>query len=67
MTLHVVYRNPRDYPGMFVLRIWTGMVPEAEPVIVSDDLEEVRRMIPIEFSNIGRFDQDDPAIYEVWI
>lgn len=67
---YVIYDNPSDWPGSFVVRRWRigkGTV-EAEklPQAVVSTLESARRCIPEGMVNIGRQPDDDPAIAEVW-
>lgn len=68
----VVYKNPKDFPGKWVTRkfiIGTNLpapVSTAD-VYVADSLEEIQKRIPEHLCCIHRFDDDDPAIYEVWI
>jgi hypothetical protein len=70
----VIYRNPSDYPGKFVVREWTiafGDNPEPTPsatvTAIKDTIDEARTFVPNGYVNIGRMQNDDPAIFEVWI
>jgi hypothetical protein len=65
IELLVIYKDPRDYPGKFVVRRWWNHIPDREPMLVCDSLEHARTAIPIHAVYLGRFDEDDPAIYEV--
>jgi hypothetical protein len=65
MPLITVYRNPSDFKGKFVARLFDLEKP-TEYVIVKDTLEEVRAVIPPHFSRFARFEEDDPVIVEVW-
>lgn len=67
ITLFVVYENPRDFPGKFVVRRWLDAVPERTPLRVCEQLHQARAVIPAGAANIGRMREDDPAIREVWI
>lgn len=67
IILFVVYENPRDFPGKFVVRRWLDTVPEAKPLTVCEQLDQARAVIPAGAANIGRFRDDDPAIREVWL
>jgi hypothetical protein len=73
MPLFVIYKNPRDYPGKFVLRRWRvgngtpGPIADPDPIAVTDSLQAVRDRIPSWCVNIGRYDCDDAAILEVWV
>lgn len=68
----VVYRNPKDHPGKFVVREWkivagnSEPVPCGEPTAIVDTLAQARARIPADLINVGRFHNDDPAIVEVW-
>lgn len=71
MTQFVVYENPSDAPGRFVVRAWhihaNGTI-SAEPTAPSfATIEEARNFIPAGYTPIGRFAEDDPAIREAWI
>jgi hypothetical protein len=51
LTVWVIYRSPRDYPGKFVLRAQDVFRGNPEPVPrkecqVCDSLEEARRALP---------------------
>lgn len=70
LTQYVIYENPADYPNKFVLRIWTingGKTIADASVILTDTLEEARSHIPQGLFNLGRYEQDDPVIREVWM
>ena len=66
----VIYMGPTDFPGQWVVRRWlvtAGAVhPDARAVSCAT-LEEARRIVPAGLYNLGRYSDDDPAIYEVWI
>lgn len=72
LTVWVVYFNPRDYPGKFVLRGQDVFPGQDEPVpqtgcLVRDTIEDIRQ--PLEERGLyrePRQPQDDPAIVEVW-
>ena len=70
MPIFVVYRDPKDFPGKFVVRIFDGKKP-LRLVTVKNSLEAARAAIqqgpPFEFGNMGRFTEDDPVIVETWI
>lgn len=74
MKHFVVYQNPSDFPGQYVLRVWHIMpgvsplpLPEVVPRAVSKNLNEIYQHIPEGFTNIGRMPDDESAILEVWI
>jgi hypothetical protein len=67
----VVYWNPRDYPGRYVVRRqWVSrgdVYKEDYPKIVTKFLSEARDVIPDGLVNIGRMPEDDDVILEVWL
>jgi hypothetical protein len=65
--LFAIYAHPADYPDGFVVRRWFGFHPELRPYAVSGTLEEARAKLPPGLSNIGREDNDDPVLAEVWL
>lgn len=76
MDQFVIYYDPTDYPGKYVLRRWRisatvagppKIEPDPEPMAVVNTLEQVRAAVPIGTVLISRDQNDDPAIVEVWI
>ena len=71
ISLYVIYDHPSDYPDHYVVREWR--VPPGGPVQVNQDcwlagsLELAREFVPGGHCNIGRQEEDDPKIAEVWI
>jgi len=63
----VVYENPKDYPGKWIVRKWVKGKPEIHPTAIMTTLEKARKVIPKGLENIGRMTGDDPCIYEVWL
>lgn len=65
----VIYENPRDFPGKWVVRRWVGLAPDKDAAAVADSLESARSAVPgIAFRDrIERMPGDDPAIVEVWL
>lgn len=62
-----VYRNPADYPGKFVARVWDVDRPTSLAA-VADTYEELLEAIPTH--NMHRMEpsaKDDPVIVETWI
>lgn len=70
MPIFVVYRDPKDFPGKFAVRIFDGKKP-LRLVAVKNTLDEARAAIqqwpPLDFSMIPRFENDDPRIVETWL
>lgn len=72
LSVYVVYENPLDFPGMFVLRrqvIYRDgtITPDPEPLAIDPDVAVVRRALPEGLFPIPRFPEDDPAILEVHV
>lgn len=73
LTVWVIYFNPLDYPGKYVLRGQDVVPGRTEPVIqsgclVRDTLEEARA--PLVRRGLYRMDRhpsDDPTIVESYI
>jgi len=66
IPIMVVYKNPSDYPGKYVARLWSFGKP-TEVVIVGDTLADVRSAIPTGFIRLAPSVGDDPVIVETWI
>ena len=64
--MFVVYFNPQDFPGKYVVRRHVGTRPDAEPLIVCDSLHQARSAIPAD-TRLDRSPDDDPVIVEVWL
>ncbi len=72
LDMFVIYDHPSDLPGGFVVRAWSmvGGAVAAAPEPLGKDLatiDDARKLIPDGKVNIGRFDDDDPKIAEVWV
>lgn len=69
--LYVIYENPLDYPGQYVLRRWVARGaeyrPEPDPLEVHPLLSRVRSGLPQGVVSLGRNRYDDLAIREVWV
>lgn len=69
--MFVITHRTRDYGDAFVVRRWI-IVPngfaaaDVEPHAVCGSLEAARLEVPPGLVNIGRADDDDPVIVEVW-
>ena len=66
IDIWVIYDNPLDVPGKFVLRHWINENP-TKTMYIADTLDEIRTKVPQGLVNIGRMPEDDPKIKEVWI
>lgn len=72
MTQWVIFFNPTDYPGKYVLRrfqVGPGTVtPEAEPDGVFETLEDAREVFRgSTLVRIERDPNDEPQIVETWL
>ena len=63
---YVIYDHPRDYPGEFVVRRWELGKPR-ELLGSANTLQGARKLLPPGLVNLGRYEQDDPFIVEVWV
>lgn len=70
LCFFVIYIRPSDFPHDFVIRQHFALSGETyaarQPFGRGATLEYVRTLLPKGLVNIGRFNQDDPAIAEVW-
>lgn len=70
MPIFTVYKSPKDFPNKYVVRLFDGKKP-LRLVTVKNTLEEARAAIqqgpPFLYTQIGRFEDDDPVIVETWI
>lgn len=69
---YVIFNDPLDYPGKFVVRrfFFIGGVaaPEVVPVGVANTLEEARKLVPDTHGYmLGRLPRDEKQISEVWM
>lgn len=63
--LIVVYENPKDFPGKVVARIFD--VNQPTPFcVVRNELDEIRKLIPVFMYHSKRHQDDDPVIAEVY-
>ena len=66
----VIYYNPQDFPGKYVVRLFDGNIPR-RIACVKDTLEEARATIPMDcpvpYMRNERSPEDDPVIVEVWL
>lgn len=70
----VVYRNPGDYPGMYVARGWSYAsnppIADQKPTKITTNADAMRLYIKDNWPWMVRLEPaplDDPCIYEVWI
>jgi hypothetical protein len=70
LTIWVIYQNPKDHPGKWVLRpqYATPQGIVADPgCAVGNTLEDVRACLPPGLVKLTRHVDDDPVIYETWL
>jgi len=70
MSQYVIYNNPRDYPGKYVMRRWdirAGEMIATDNMELAETLEEIRGKVPPGLYCLERFEDDDPCIVEVWL
>ena len=65
-VLYVLYENPSDYPGKFVLRRQRGMEVEKVPMRVSPSYLECLWILPRNARPLGSHPDQDPCIKDVW-
>lgn len=69
----VIYENPLDFPGRFVVRRqWAckgdKVEIEVDPLAVVDTLEQARAAVPMEQdARVDRDPDDDSKIVECWV
>jgi len=66
LDVWVIYENPLDAPGKFVVRRHTLDGPTEEAYQV-DTLDGAREVVPIGLVRIPRETWDEPQIVETWI
>lgn len=66
LEVYVIYHDPADHPGQYVVRRWVGLTPH-EHVAIASTLDEARAAIPTGLYPIARSDTDDPVIVESWV
>lgn len=64
----VIYNNPKDHPGSYVVRRWALTNPPTpdRDCWLFPSLEDARRIIPASAVLFPRHPDDDPCIVEVW-
>ncbi len=72
LPMLVIYKNPKDYPGAFVVRLWRVVHSATEPAatpycMLATSLEQARVLLPRGLACIVRGETDDPCIMETWL
>lgn len=64
-----VCKDPSDYPGKYVARLWEHFedLQPSSLVCVSDSYQEIIRAKPSELTVVPRDQTEDPVIVETWI
>lgn len=67
LQMWTVYWNPRDYPNLYVARLFHNDQPQSEH-FTSTSLEAIRtRMRAKALAQITRSELDEPQIVECWL
>lgn len=69
LSIWAVYERPLDYPEKFVARRWvaTPQPSATNDVLLADDLDSLRKLLPPGLEQMPRQQGDDPVIVESWI
>jgi hypothetical protein len=72
LSLYVVFCDPSDYPGQYVIRRQvvtpSGAIEhDPQPLCVGRTLGYVRMFLPPGLTRMNRDPNDEPQIVEVWI
>lgn len=62
----VVYEDPKDYPGLFVARLFDGR-KSTHLIALADTLEDIREAKPERMRIVKRIEQDILQIVEAWL
>lgn len=71
LSLWVIYYNPSDYPGAYVVReqwVREGKITRAKQCVAVPTLDEARKAIPLRMHlyRIPAGPGDDPVVVETW-
>ena len=67
ILIWVIYDNPKDFPGKFVVRKFHNDVPEKDAHAIEDTLDAARLKLPEGLVHLPRHEADDTCIVECWI
>lgn len=62
-----IYKSPKDYPGMYVARLWDINDKPTKYIVVDKKLSNLRRSIPTYMTRIDRYQNEDRVIVESYI
>lgn len=63
----VVYNSPKDYKNKCIARLWDIHNKPSKYIVIKDDLDSLRNVIPKQMVRLIRNPEDDPVIVETWI
>jgi hypothetical protein len=67
LTIWTVYKNPRDYPGHYVLRAHDVPGGPRADCFVSKTYLGLMRNLPMGLMRMMPAEDDDPVILETWL
>lgn len=71
LSVYVIYYNPSDYIGMYVLRrqqIVAGEIHiDKKPMCVSKHMGDIRAALPVGLIEISTANEPDRCIEEIWL
>ncbi len=70
IPMAVIYDSPKDFPGMYLCRIWEGAgCHPTNTIIQKNYLDEMREDLQAAgfMFRFSRADGDDPVILETWM
>ena len=70
LAIYTIYENPKDYPGLFVVRRWEimpGSVQVSRWVRTALTINQARALLPYGVVCLPRNTEDDPSLVGSWI
>ena len=71
LMFYVIYFDPKDFPGMYVVRrhrvARASVLPEIQAFWIGESLDEARARVPEGSICIPRDKEDEPQIVESWV
>jgi len=69
LSMYTIYEHPKDYPDNYIVRRWVAKNGFTEPreAILTDTLDEARRVVPYGLYRMEPDPTDDTTIVETWI
>jgi hypothetical protein len=70
LIIWTIYENPKDYPGLFIARPFALARGNPRPSpfhLEGTSLSELREQLPHSLVQLGRREEDEPQIVEVWL